>query len=379
MSSSELPPERPRARLIRTRRGRLIGGVCSGLGAHFGVDPILLRIAFVALAIFGGIGFWLYLAFLLLVPEEGASAPPLRLRQLPWRLIAGAAALIAAAAVGLPAASHPALGSAWPAGVVVGTIALVGVAALGLRIALRRRIREQRRSDPERAPSPDQRLWSFLALAVAVTAGIVLLALAGAWLAGTERHLAAWAVVALGAALALAAFTGARRLVVPALAFALPVAAIAAAHADLHGGVGERTYRPAALAQLRSTYSLGAGLLEVDLRDVQLPPGDTSLHVRLGAGQIVVLVSDRVCVATDAHIGAGYVGALDRESGGLDVNWVHRPSAPTGVPRLLLSGRVGLGTLIVADRPLGHGGGFQPGAYGNNDACRTPPQPGAAQ
>ncbi|TMK98986.1 MAG: PspC domain-containing protein [Actinobacteria bacterium] len=379
MSSSELPPERPRARLIRTRRGRLIGGVCSGLGAHFGVDPILLRIAFVALAIFGGIGFWLYLAFLLLVPEEGASAPPLRLRQLPWRLIAGAAALIAAAAVGLPAASHPALGSAWPAGVVVGTIALVGVAALGLRIALRRRIREQRRSDPERAPSPDQRLWSFLALAVAVTAGIVLLALAGAWLAGTERHVAAWAVVALGAALALAAFTGARRLVVPALAFALPVAAIAAAHADLHGGVGERTYRPAALAQLRSTYSLGAGLLEVDLRDVQLPPGDTSLHVRLGAGQIVVLVSDRVCVATHAHIGAGYVGALDRESGGLDVNWVHRPSAPTGVPRLLLSGRVGLGTLIVADRPLGHGGGFQPGAYGNNDACRTPPQLGAAQ
>ena len=88
MASSELPPERPRARLIRTRRGRLIGGVCSGLGAHFGVDPILLRIAFVGLAIFGGVGFWLYLAFLLLVPEEGASAPPLRLRQLPALQIA---------------------------------------------------------------------------------------------------------------------------------------------------------------------------------------------------------------------------------------------------------------------------------------------------
>ena len=352
MASSELPPERPRARLIRTRRGRLIGGVCSGLGAHFGVDPILLRIAFVGLAIFGGVGFWLYLAFLLLVPEEGASAPPLRLRQLPWRPIAGVAVLIAAAAVGLPAASHPALGSAWAAGVVVGTISLVGIAALGLRIALRRRIRARRRRDPERGPSPDQRLWSFLA---------------------------AWAVVAVGAALALAAFTKARRLVIPALAFALPVGAIAAAHADLHGGLGQRTYRPAALAQLRPSYSLGAGLLEVDLRDVQLPPGDTTLHVRLGAGQVVVLVSDQVCVATHARIGAGYVGALDRESGGLDVNWVHRPSAPKGVSRLLLSGRVGLGTLIVADRPLGHGGGFQPGAYGNNDACRSASQPRAAQ
>src|SRR5438067_1386651 len=353
MSSLEPELQPPSGRLVRTRRGRLIGGVCSGLGAHFGVDPILLRIAFVGLAIFGGVGFWLYLAFLLLVPEEGASAPPLRLRQLPWRPIAGVAVLIAAAAVGLPAASHPALGSAWAAGVVVGTIALVGTAALGLRMALRRRIHAQRRRDPERGPSPDQRLWSFLALAVAVTAGILLLALAGAWLAGTERHLAAWAVVAVGA--------------------------IAAAHADLHGGLGERTYRPAALAQLRPSYSLGAGLLEVDLRDVQLPPGDTTLHVRLGAGQVVVLVSDQVCVATHARIGAGYVGALDRESGGLDVNWVHRPSAPKGVSRLLLSGRVGLGTLIVADRPLGHGGGFQPGAYGNNDACRSASQPRAAQ
>jgi hypothetical protein len=288
--------------------------------------------------------------------------------------------LIAAAAVGLPAASHPALGSAWAAGVVVGTIALVGIVALGLRVALRRRVSAQRLSDPEREPSPDQRLWGFLALAVAVTAGILLLALAGAWLGGTERHLAAWAVVAVGASLALAAFTRARRLVIPALAFALPVGAIAAAHADLHGGLGERTYRPATLAQLRPSYSLGAGLLEVDLRDVRLPPGDTPVHVRLGAGQVVVLVSDQVCVATHARIGAGYVGALDRDSGGLDVNWVHRPSAPKGVPRLLLSGRVGLGTLIVADRPLGHGGDFQPGAYGNNDACRSASsQPRGAQ
>jgi len=43
----DVAPNRPR--LVRSRRGRLIGGVCSGLGAHFGVDPILFRIAFVGL------------------------------------------------------------------------------------------------------------------------------------------------------------------------------------------------------------------------------------------------------------------------------------------------------------------------------------------
>ena len=61
------------SRLVRSRRGRLIGGVCSGLGAHFDVDPILFRIAFVGLAIFSGVGIVLYLAILLLVPEEGRA------------------------------------------------------------------------------------------------------------------------------------------------------------------------------------------------------------------------------------------------------------------------------------------------------------------
>ena len=77
MPSSESEPTR-RPRFVRSRRGRLIGGVCSGLGAHFDVDPILFRIAFVGLAIFSGVGIALYLAILLLVPEEGASRAPIR-------------------------------------------------------------------------------------------------------------------------------------------------------------------------------------------------------------------------------------------------------------------------------------------------------------
>src|SRR5256886_14166424 len=98
MSSVEREPESSPRRLIRTRRGRLIGGVCSGLGAHFGVDPILLRIAFVGLAMFGGIGFSRCLAFLLLAPPEGRGRPPLPPRPFPLRPSAGRAAVILAAA-----------------------------------------------------------------------------------------------------------------------------------------------------------------------------------------------------------------------------------------------------------------------------------------
>jgi phage shock protein PspC (stress-responsive transcriptional regulator) len=370
MSSSESERAKSPRRLIRTQRGRLIGGVCSGLGAHFGVDPILFRIAFVGLAIFSGVGVGLYLAILLLVPEEGASRAPIRLRRSSWRSILGILAIVVAAWVAVHAATHAALGAAWGFGVGLGSIALVGAIATVVWLRLRGRGREQAR------PSADRRLLRCLAFATAVVAAVTLLAVAGAWLAGTEGQLAAWAVLVIGAALAITAFTGgARWLVLPALAFALPVAVIAAAGVDLHGGLGERSYRPATLGEVRDSYQLGAGRLEIDLRGVKFPAGDTSLHVRLGVGEVVVLVPNDVCVATQARIGGGYVGALDRESGGLDVNWVNRPSPPPHTPRLVLDARVGLGALFVADRPFDHGwngwgaNGFQPGAYGTNEAC----------
>jgi phage shock protein PspC (stress-responsive transcriptional regulator) len=373
MSSSESERDKSPRRLVRTRRGRLIGGVCSGLGAHFGVDPILFRIVFVGLAIFSGVGIGLYLAILLLVPEEGANRAPIRLRRSSWRSILGVLAIIVAAWVVLHAASHAALGAAWGFGVGLGSIALVGAIATLVWLRLRGRAGEQAR------PSADRRLLRCLAFATAGAAAVTLLAVAGAWLAGTEGQLAAWAVVVIGAALAITAFTGgARWLVLPALAFALPVAVIAAAGVDLHGGLGERNYHPGTLSEVRDSYQLGAGRLEIDLRDVKLPAGDTPLRVRLGVGEVVVLVPNDVCVATRARIGGGYVGALERGSGGLDVNLVNRPSPPPHTPRLVLDANVGLGALFVADRPFDQGwngwgsnggSGFQPGAYGTNEAC----------
>lgn len=320
MSTPESERSRP-PRLVRSRRGRLIGGVCSGLGAHFGVDPLLFRIAFVGLAIFSGIGIALYLVILLLVPEEGVSRAPISLL---WR---------------------GSVGEQWYA-------------------------------------SADRRLLRRFALATAVVVCAALSALAGAWLAGTHAQLAAWAVVAIGAGLALAAFTRtARRLVLPGIAFALAVATIAAAHADLHGGIGHRLYRPQTLAEVRSDYQLGAGRLEVDLRGIAFPAGTTRLHVRLGVGELVVLVPRGVCVATSARIGGGYVGALESRSGGLDVDWSERPSPPPGTPRLVVNGNVGLGALLVADHPIergwnGWGGGgswfashAHPAALGSDEAC----------
>lgn len=48
----------------------MIGGVCGGLAEYFNIDPTLVRLAFVALALLGGNGVLIYLVLLILVPNE---------------------------------------------------------------------------------------------------------------------------------------------------------------------------------------------------------------------------------------------------------------------------------------------------------------------
>ncbi|HLH27568.1 MAG TPA: PspC domain-containing protein [Acidimicrobiales bacterium] len=57
-------------RLHRVRRGRMVAGVAAGLADYLGVDPTLVRLAFVALALAAGLAVPLYLAGWLVIPEE---------------------------------------------------------------------------------------------------------------------------------------------------------------------------------------------------------------------------------------------------------------------------------------------------------------------
>jgi signal transduction histidine kinase/phage shock protein PspC (stress-responsive transcriptional regulator) len=60
--------------LRRASSGRIIAGVCAGIGRHFGIDPLVARIAFIALATAGGMGIVLYGLAWLIVPVEGSDA-----------------------------------------------------------------------------------------------------------------------------------------------------------------------------------------------------------------------------------------------------------------------------------------------------------------
>src|SRR5215218_7376262 len=72
--SQSTPQPEPR-RLTRSGSDAVIGGVASGLGRYFGVDPILFRIGFVVVTFIGGVGLLAYLALLAFVPSDGGEKP----------------------------------------------------------------------------------------------------------------------------------------------------------------------------------------------------------------------------------------------------------------------------------------------------------------
>ena len=58
-------------RISRSRGNRMVAGVCAGLAQAFGVDPLVVRVAVVALTLAGGLGVVVYGAGWLLLPLEG--------------------------------------------------------------------------------------------------------------------------------------------------------------------------------------------------------------------------------------------------------------------------------------------------------------------
>lgn len=58
-------------RLYRVRNGRVFGGVCSGIGEYFDVDPTLIRLLWVAFCFLGcGSGLLAYIIAIFVMPDE---------------------------------------------------------------------------------------------------------------------------------------------------------------------------------------------------------------------------------------------------------------------------------------------------------------------
>ncbi len=60
-------------KLTRSHDNEIIAGVCGGLGDYFDVDPTIIRIIFVILTLWGGLGIILYIIGIIIIPYNEDS------------------------------------------------------------------------------------------------------------------------------------------------------------------------------------------------------------------------------------------------------------------------------------------------------------------
>jgi hypothetical protein len=102
----------------------------------------------------------------------------------------------------------------------------------------------------------------------------------------------------------------------------LGAAAILASTIDLRlgDGVGDRRYEPHTIAGLHDPYRLGIGELDLDLGNLEVPPGITRVKASVGVGHLLVTVPPGVAVDVDSHVDWGDSEVLGSEKDGHDVD-----------------------------------------------------------
>jgi phage shock protein PspC (stress-responsive transcriptional regulator) len=276
----DAPPPPPRLRRSRSRR--MLAGVAGGIAERYDVDVSLVRVAFVVLAFAWGAGVVLYGAMWALVPRE----PPTD------------------GTVEPEPEEQPT--SAWLA-----LLLLAGVVAFGLLVV-----------------SPHwggPRLGGLVGLAwFGLVVGLLVVALRGSRRPTLGRVLAVLALSALSVVILVAA------------AF---LAVVAWTGVPLAGGIGDRVYQPASLAQVQPSYHTAIGSLTVDLRRVHF--GSTVRHVTatVAVGQVTVEVPRGVVVDVSAHSGIGNVVSTPSDLQAFGVP----PSATRTHPQLVLTAEAGIG------------------------------------
>jgi phage shock protein C len=58
--------------LVRSRKGRMVAGICAGIASYFGLDVTLVRVIVTVVSVItGGTGALAYLAAWMIIPGEG--------------------------------------------------------------------------------------------------------------------------------------------------------------------------------------------------------------------------------------------------------------------------------------------------------------------
>lgn len=65
-----MPAAKSKAKkLVRSKKDRMLAGVCGGIADYFDTDPSVIRIFWIVFTMFGGSGFLAYLLCWIIMPE----------------------------------------------------------------------------------------------------------------------------------------------------------------------------------------------------------------------------------------------------------------------------------------------------------------------
>ena len=347
-----------RRRLFRSSTDKVVAGVAGGIGAYFGIDSVIVRIAFIVVTFMGGAGPFLYLIGWLALPREDsgsvvtealASDSPRRVRSL---LAIGLIVLGLLITASLSGAFFDLFVDVWSMAPYLPLILIAAGVALVLWPGSSERPQPtpaRPRTAPASAPSAPMSSSAYSASVPPPpasagpewasstvpgpsrvpptaprrprsTTGVLTIAVlfvyaGGAVLLGrldaVEVDVAAFFAVALaitGAGLVVSAFARPARGLLAVGLLLLPGAVLfAGADVSWWSGVGERRVAPASAAELQGEYKHGIGQLVLDFSGLEPDGADRSLDVSLGVGEVLVYVPDDFRLRANIKLGVGSV------------------------------------------------------------------------
>jgi phage shock protein PspC (stress-responsive transcriptional regulator) len=359
-------------RIRRSRSDRKVAGVAGGLARHLDIDPLILRVAFVVLTFFGGVGLLLYVALWLLLPEDGSDWAKIKLDR---RSRAVALVLVGALALIL-LFSHGWWGGAGGGFFVLCLVVVAAAVVISTQLPHRG---DRGEAPPAQAPAqapaqptaqpytssyapsyavPEQPrpvnprkkgpvlFWFALAVMAVALGGLGIADLAGADIAPSAYPATALALSAVF--LLVGSFFGRAGgiIVVGLLAAAVTVGTTIADRWDPHS----TTVVPTTSSQVRSAYTMDVGELRLDLtqvRDPQALDGRT-IHLTGNVGHLEVRVPAGVTVVANTDVtGIGGISALGRDGGGIDTSVTAVHNAGIDAPHLTIDAELHVGGIDV--------------------------------
>lgn len=365
--------EQPTApRMLRRRSSdRVVGGVASGLGDYFNVDPLLIRIGFVGLMVFGGMGIFLYVAAWLLVPDETTD------RSIAQRILDRvglgggflATVLIVIGALVLLNVLTDVADRSGGVPALVFAIVVIGAGALILQrgepetaaVSGAAAADAADAATPATATAPPQRVivrrpprprspLGWYAMGAALV-GIGLLAVANnvsdAAVDLGQFFGLAFGVIGIG--LIIGTWWGHARMLILLGILLLPFAfAASLITVPIQGGFGAHTYSPTAVEELRGEYRLVGGQVLLDLTGIEAGDEPIVIAASVAMGEVRVLLPEDANLELDTAVGGGRLLILGDRQGGTRLQ--DRYVIDGDGPRFVLDLEAGIGSVRVESR-----------------------------